>query len=82
MADQHPPLKFDATGEVLRLDLDAPLNVCAICRAELENGQIRLALEVVWQGEPNTVAVCRFCLAEYAPRALAVVEAAPRGKQI
>lgn len=78
MDGEVAPLQFGATGEELKLDLDAPLNVCAVCHRELERGDVRLTLDVRWQGNPNTVAICRYCLSEYAPRALAAVEAEQR----
>ncbi len=62
-------------SEHLDLDVRQPLGTCAKCRREVVTGEPRLDMAVVVPdfGEVE-ITVCRACLSEYAPEALAAIE--------
>lgn len=60
--------------ERLTLDLHVPLGTCACCRMELPEGRESLRLDVLADGQPMTVDVCRYCMAERVPETLAQME--------
>lgn len=69
-------MNLDLGEETLRLDLTTPDEFCSICK---KVPIIRLMLDLLVDGDPYKVSVCRDCLAEYAPAALAVIEGAVPG---
>lgn len=62
------------THEHLDLDITQPLGTCAKCRREVGEGEPRLDMEVETHLGGTSVTICRSCLSEHAPGALAVIE--------
>lgn len=63
------------THEQIDLDVTQPPGTCAKCRRELKPGEPRLDMEADTHLGRTSVTICRSCLSEHAPHALAVIEA-------
>lgn len=74
LQERHTRPPVDPTKERLVLDFTTPLGTCACCRMGLPPMRESLRIDVLVEGEPTTVDVCRFCMAERAPEMLAEME--------
>lgn len=60
-------------GGDLRIDIETPEGICAICRMPPPAQQLILGI-VGPPGTEHRVSICRDCLSEFAPNLLSVLE--------